>query len=294
MIRATFLGGLLLTTGVHTACMQRNYPYWRACKPAVRQIGAVDARLWVSKSGKQGVGVTVRLLGSESAPVAVRIARAELRVAGGPTVGYDGAPALTLSPGESRYLYLPFSFDNERAWNEGRRCALLRLQIQVGAKHTATWRIQLVHQLRGFHRKRRRDHPVADRLRVARPPAGKPGEWTVAEGSWHHAGLCERGRFAVRCRIAVAVDRKNRRPVKVRVAGARLSLGEAGTLRAEKSGVTLDPDGVLVIRFWPGRRLLRREWPPQARIDYQLEVGGDRLPRQRREVEVLHDKGVDR
>lgn len=128
----------------------RNYPQWKAA-PAQRQVGCAIAEVWVSKSGKTGLGVTLRVIkheaGDTPTPCLVEVTRARF-VAGG-TVAEAPAPAAIDLPGLSHveYRYLPFELDNNAAWNRGERAGVLTLGFADGTE----WAIPLTHEWTGPH-----------------------------------------------------------------------------------------------------------------------------------------------
>jgi len=132
--------------------MSRNFPAWEVEGDPQRPFPGVLARVWVCKSGKQGLGLTLRLRGLAPGTTRVLLERATLvigavRVAAGELPG-----GRSLEKDQLEHLYLPFAFDNERLWNEGWRRGNLVLQLAVGGASQKPWRIKLVHRLRGFHR----------------------------------------------------------------------------------------------------------------------------------------------
>jgi hypothetical protein len=94
------------------------------------RLGCATARAWVSKSGKSGVGVTVRLWnGDAAAACRVELERAQWVVGAGAAVDAVVVQehVIELAPCAVGYAYLGFEFDNEAAWNRGERQGELRL-----------------------------------------------------------------------------------------------------------------------------------------------------------------------
>ena len=156
----------------------RNYPEWRLTSLLRLDQGSLRVRGWFSKSGKEGVGLTLRLrscgeamVGRDSAarpperggaaPIPrVAVTRASLEVAGAGSFAAELPLPVELAPGATRDLYLPFAFDNERLWNDGRRSGQLLVELVIdGRRHVLALAAQ--HVLEGFHREvRRGDLPV--------------------------------------------------------------------------------------------------------------------------------------
>ena len=120
----------------------RAYPRWSFDSGTQLDRGCLAAEAFVRVSGKTGVGVTVAL--RSRATCAVRIARAEL-VVGDLRVPAELPPAQTL-PGRSlAYAWLPFAFDNNAAWNDGKVRGQLELDVELGDGERATWIIPAHH-----------------------------------------------------------------------------------------------------------------------------------------------------
>lgn len=119
----------------------RAYPRWSLERDTMIDRGCVQAEAFVRMSGKTGVGMTVALRSHETC--AVRFARAELVV--------DGArfpaelPAAQTLPGRSLvYAWLPFAFDNDAAWNDGKRRGQFELEV-IANDVSSTWIIPAHH-----------------------------------------------------------------------------------------------------------------------------------------------------
>lgn len=124
----------------------RNYPRWTLDDGATTATGCVDATAFVRVSGKTGVGLTVQL--RSHGDCAVRIARAEL-VLGKHRHAAELPPPQTL-PGRSLvYVWLPFAFDNNRAWNDGKRRGQFELVLEANGVAGAPWIIPATHQFVG-------------------------------------------------------------------------------------------------------------------------------------------------
>jgi hypothetical protein len=135
---------IVLLLGALAACggAYRDYPRWRLTAPAPARTDCVEAQAFVRVSGKTGVGVSVQL--RSFGDCAVRIARAEL-VLGDRRYPAELPPPQTL-PGRSLvYVWLPFAFDNNAAWNDGRRSGRFELQLEANGHTGETWIIPATH-----------------------------------------------------------------------------------------------------------------------------------------------------
>lgn len=135
--------------------MTRNYPRWKVMSDADRAFGCADVRVWVAKSGKQGAGVTLRVLGRDgTAPCRVELRAARLLVAGVPVEPAALPAPLELAPGTGTHVYLAYPFDNEATWNAGAREGELALTLAVDGAVQPEWRLKLHHWLDDHHRAR--------------------------------------------------------------------------------------------------------------------------------------------
>ncbi|HXU80660.1 MAG TPA: hypothetical protein VN914_04645 [Polyangia bacterium] len=98
--------------------------YWRVAQPAARSVGCASVDAWVSKSGKAGLGLTVELRPREPA-CSPRLGGATLVVAG------QRVSTVPVRTGAEHH-YLPFLFDNDRAWRAGVRDAHVELLLDTG------------------------------------------------------------------------------------------------------------------------------------------------------------------
>jgi hypothetical protein len=113
---------------VATSRPPRPFTAWTVTGENVHHAGCAALEVWVSKSGKEGVGVS---LASQSDPgCAVRVERATL-VVGGRRYASE-ASGLEVARGGT--VYLPFLFDNESLWNEGERAGNLELDLVAGGE----------------------------------------------------------------------------------------------------------------------------------------------------------------
>jgi hypothetical protein len=151
--RRVHLWGLAATTlaciATSPAPYTRNYPAWEIDADPTSTVGCLASRLWIAKSGKEGLGVALALRNSATDRCVVAIERAALTV-GTQTIV---APSIhrELSPGETAYAYLPFAFDGNAAWNLGQRTAALTLCIDAGQER-AQKTLPLTFRLRGFQK----------------------------------------------------------------------------------------------------------------------------------------------
>jgi len=115
---------LLLLGALASGCFvsegPRRYPSWeRTTKGAQTFAECAEADAWVSKSGKEGVGIVLELRGRSSEPCLVTIASARLRVGNEDHAARRLPDPPRLRLGQRVHAYLAFGFDGDKAWNEG-------------------------------------------------------------------------------------------------------------------------------------------------------------------------------
>jgi hypothetical protein len=130
----------------------RNFPAWEIHEGAQQTVGCADLAVWVSKSGKEGVGLTVRATSMESCPVVIQGARFVLEADPAVEIATtDPLPvAMTAAARHPAHAYLAFPFDNEDAWNDGRRRGRFELTLRV-EERPVVMSLPALHVLRGFH-----------------------------------------------------------------------------------------------------------------------------------------------
>jgi glycerophosphoryl diester phosphodiesterase len=105
--------------------------------------GCVDVEVSIRMSGKTGVGVTSMLRSTHTCAVA--ISRAEL-VLGERHIPAELPPPQNL-PGRSlQYVWLPFAFDNNAAWNDGPRLGHFEFDLVVDGAAPVTLAIPAMHR----------------------------------------------------------------------------------------------------------------------------------------------------
>lgn len=183
--------------------LERNYPRWQPLHTDPAGLGCVALDGWVAKSGKQGVGVTFEVTSACEQPVRVVLNPGPLRLAesmtrlerreAATTGRLHGDAAATLAPGESLHRYVSYAFDNERAWNDHERFALIRVTLSYSSGESprtrggGDWVMALEHVLPGPYRSVPTAYGQEMQGRAgAAPPAGaspaevpqtKPGEY---------------------------------------------------------------------------------------------------------------------
>lgn len=110
-----------------------SFPFWSVREARGTKVGCAQVIAWVSKSGKDGLGVSVQVASPEAdCPVSIDEASVEtssLSVNASPL-----PPSRTVAKGEVVRAYLPFLFDNEAAWNRGDLEAKLVLHVTAGGE----------------------------------------------------------------------------------------------------------------------------------------------------------------
>jgi hypothetical protein len=128
----------------------RGYPAWTVAGPAKRDIGCAQVEAWISKSGKQGLGVTLRFTSATETACYVQITSARVVLAGTTMATLTALPT-AVAPPPTAYVYLPFGFDNEAAWNDRKNVAALRLGLTPAGGPEIPWEIPLEQRLTDHH-----------------------------------------------------------------------------------------------------------------------------------------------
>ncbi len=117
-------------------------PRWSLIAPASYAASCVEAVAWIRKSGKTGIGVSLRLRSRGDCSFAIRSSRFVV----GTYAIVTGSLAEIRLPGRSQlYAWLPVKFDNDALWNDDRNDATLELDVTVAGQPAPTWSIP-VHQ----------------------------------------------------------------------------------------------------------------------------------------------------
>lgn len=138
--------------------LTRGYPEWKLEDKKTR-IGCARFDAWVSKSGKEGVGVNVLVESTSIDRCQVEIVSATLDV-GGEKIALATRPRAETLGEVPVTWYLPFAFDNEKAWNEERRTGTISVDVMTsgGAGRLET---AMKHEWGPPHVLRRRFQPDA-------------------------------------------------------------------------------------------------------------------------------------
>jgi hypothetical protein len=131
--------------------MTRNFPAWGVTSETSATMACASVEAWVSKSGKEGFGLTLKVQNTTERPCPVELVEARfavdaLQIPASPLPG-----PLPLGPYQVDYVYLPFVFDNEALWNAGERAGALALGFRVEGRALPPWELRLTHAIDGFH-----------------------------------------------------------------------------------------------------------------------------------------------
>lgn len=133
----------------------RNYPAWQIEGLGARRLDCAVVDLWVSKSGKQGFGVTFEVVPqTPDCRFEIRSARF--------SAGSLSQPASRLPEprmlSQRAHSYVPFAFDNEALWNAEVDDGRLEIELAVGER-TERLAFRMRHVWDGPHRIRQREEP---------------------------------------------------------------------------------------------------------------------------------------
>lgn len=166
VVRLATLASALLVCAATSPPPPRCYPMWGVAEPAAVKLGCAWVEIWVSKSGKEGLGVTVAFLPVDrEASCSVAIRAAAFLSPGVNAPATQLPPAIELKGADARHVYLPFAFDNQDLWNQSLkqndlRRATLSLWLSLGDEPPQPLEIPLVHEWQvGDHYSCRPRHP---------------------------------------------------------------------------------------------------------------------------------------
>lgn len=135
----------------------RPFTAWSVSGQNMHHAGCAALEVWVSKSGKEGVGISVASQADEGC--SVRLERATLVVGG----RRFASEATRLEVPRGGTVYLPFLFDNEGLWNDGERTGELELDLVASGEH-----VRLVFPMK-------HEWDDANRQEAPTPPPTPPG-----------------------------------------------------------------------------------------------------------------------
>ncbi len=149
---------------------QREFPFWEISGNPTPVLGCAETAAWVVKSGKTGLGLTVRLQAT-GGDCKVDLTAASLRLADGTVVrGVPEKRHLAIARCYTEYVYVPFRFDSEAAWNLGVRSGTITIDLAVGGVAHG-WSMPARHVLRAYQTTRNTAPPPTPPLSVCAPDA---------------------------------------------------------------------------------------------------------------------------
>jgi hypothetical protein len=145
---AALLAAALASLATPAPRHPRAFPAWTIEGTSERTVDGLGLRVWVAKSGKEGIGLTLRAR-ADGRPRQLAL-RARISIAGEEVAQGALAPRAV---GPEAHLYLPLPFDNERRWNRGENEGVLELAVQVDGRALEPWRLRLGQSRPGPHRR---------------------------------------------------------------------------------------------------------------------------------------------
>lgn len=128
-----------------TACLSegpRFYPEWHTSGNQAVIEGCARIDGWIAKSGKQGLGLIVHLLGTSPNGCAPVLRGVELRIEDRVYPALRLPPAPQLREGQEVFVYVPIAFDGNEAWNdEDQRHGTITIVTTPAATAPVVWPI---------------------------------------------------------------------------------------------------------------------------------------------------------
>jgi hypothetical protein len=131
--RTVAVGAAALTSAA-TSPVPRPYyyrplPLWSTVGAGRQPLSCADVELWVSKSGRQGIGITVAFE-PRGAPCTIRLDRLALVVPGqGEFTATSLLGRVEVRADQPAYRYIPLPFDNAAAWSRHDHTGFVRLDV---------------------------------------------------------------------------------------------------------------------------------------------------------------------
>jgi hypothetical protein len=131
--RTVVLGGAALTSAatspVRGPYTYRPLPMWSAVGVTRQAVACANVDLWVSKSGREGVGLTIAF-DPRGAPCELRLDRVALVIPGeGDQVVTLPPERVDLAPEQRVHRYVALPFDNTAAWRHDHHAGFIRLDV---------------------------------------------------------------------------------------------------------------------------------------------------------------------
>ena len=113
------------------------FPMWEIADPVIICPQDVEIRSWFAKSGKEGAGLVLRFENLTDGTRTVAVPRAQMFV--GESEESDQPAELVVDAKSipragftrNHSVYLPFAFDNQRAWNRQWRHATVVIEVEI-------------------------------------------------------------------------------------------------------------------------------------------------------------------
>jgi hypothetical protein len=145
---AIVLVAAVLSSATSRPRMARNFPAWRVMSEPTKDLGCARAEAWVARSGKTGLGLTVKIA-TPAVACAVTIEGATFVLGAERIAGKAEPPTLNLPIASEGHFWVTFAFDNDAAWNRGARDGKLELTIRATDHTPVVWTLNLHHELKG-------------------------------------------------------------------------------------------------------------------------------------------------
>ena len=130
----------------------RDFAVWTMPPEQRQPQGCAGVSAWVSRSGKQGVGVTLRVLNLSEATCEIEVLGSLFEHERASVQGDTESPSLRLAPRRDGHIFLAHHFDSEALWNASENRARYLLHTAVNGVEQPLWRISMTQQRAAPHR----------------------------------------------------------------------------------------------------------------------------------------------
>ena len=123
-------------------------PAWQIDRDREEESGGLSIRAWVSKSGREGMGVTLRVENRGQEEITLRITKAAFLYEGASIPSRAMPPTATVGPEETHHVYLPFLFENHALTAGEISHGRLEITFRAGDAGERVWTLSMSYRMR--------------------------------------------------------------------------------------------------------------------------------------------------
>lgn len=122
------------------------YPHWELEEPRIDCHDGIEIDAWFARSGKEGAGLVVHLRDTTDRSRTASLERARLLIrpaddpVGEPSLEIESEDVAPVEFEDRDSMYVPFLFNNNRAWNRGLRAGTVDIELFIDDSPTTLTR----------------------------------------------------------------------------------------------------------------------------------------------------------